>query len=976
MLSQYHRGHGLLGQSCWIGHGLQISTHGRDIVSYRSGKQPISKVSPLTFLAGRRQTDSDGSPEHVMDTGPIGMAHSPTGRCHTFDAKADGYIKAEAVNAIVLKRLDDAIRDRDPIRAVIRGSATNSDGRTPGIASPDSSAQAAAVRSAYANAGIADLGATSYLECHGTGTPAGDPLEVQGVSSVFADSRALSEPLVIGSIKSNLGHSEPAAGLSGLFKAILAIEHGVIPGNPTFETPNPKINFEELKIRATRTAIPWPDSDFRRASINSFGYGGTNSHVILDELKMLRPDQDPSYVSSYLSPDDDIFEEEESDRPYTLVFSANDGASLQSYVETLDKHLSSLDVKVKLRDLAYTLSERRSHHFHRGYIVTKGSQIDCKTMVQSKKSGEQPRIGFVLTGQGAQWSQMGKAVVDTFPSAIPLLERLDSALQQLPNPPSWSLLHELTEPRTGEHLRQPEFSQPLVTALQLVLLSVFRRWGIQPQSVVGHSSGEIAAACAAGYISEEDAIKAAFYRGQSAKSCKTKGEEVVGMLAVGLGPSTVKGYLSGVQTQVQIACYNSPKSVTLSGTIACLEDVKGRLVKDGHFARLLQVDLAYHSKYMARIGQEYEALLEQNFKPLDRTSGTVKMFSSVHGQKMSALTDAKYWKANMISAVKFEDACREMLIGRNGADFLIEIGPSGALAGPISQIKESMGAEGSKVQYCAALSRGADSINSLFHVAGKLHISGAPVALSRVNNGEDASLPLPCVITDLPNYVWNHNNKYWHENQASKDWRFRRFLEHDLLGTKVLATPWHSPSFRKTLLLERLPWLRSHKMRTDVIFPAAGYIAMAMEAIYQTHTIQSSETNRGYSYAGALQYHLRNIKFDKALVLEEGTESKLMLSLNPLAGTKDTWYEFRVSSSNDGTTTTHHCTGLVRTEGIKVQSKCALRDALVLSGLTCMQVPRKRIWPRSCIRRQLTCGTKPRPKSATASVQISRSCFR
>ena len=909
-----------------------------------------------------------------MDTGPIGMAHSPTGRCHTFDAKADGYIKAEAVSAIIIKRLDDAIRDRDPIRAVIRGSATCSDGRTPGIASPDSEAQAAAVRSAYANAGIVDLGATSYLECHGTGTPAGDPIEVQGVSSVFADSRASSAPLVIGSIKSNLGHSEPAAGLSGLLKATLAIENGVIPGNPTFETPNPKINFEELKIRATRTAVPWPDLNFRRASINSFGYGGTNSHVILDELKTLRPGQIPSYVSSYLSQDDNIFEDEESDRPYTLVFSANDGASLQSYVDTLDKHFSSLDVKVKQRDLAYTLSERRSHHFHRAYIVARGSEIDSKSMVQSKKSGEQPRIGFVFTGQGAQWPQMGKAVVDTFPYAMPLLERLDSALQRLPSPPSWSLVHELTEPRTGEHLRQPEFSQPLVTALQLVLLSIMKRWKVQPQSVVGHSSGEIAAACAAGYISEEDAITAAFYRGQSAKCCRTDGEEAVGMLAVGLGSGKIMEYLSDVQTQVQIACYNSPKSLTLSGTIACLEGIKERLVKDGHFARLLQVDLAYHSKYMAKIGYDYEALLEQNFKPLDRTRGSVEMFSSVYGQKMLGSTGAKYWKANMISAVKFEDACREMLIGRNGADFLIEIGPSGALAGPISQIKESMGVEGSKIQYCAALSRGADSIDSLFHVAGKLFISGAPVALSRVNDEGDASLPLPRVIIDLPNYIWNHKNKYWHENQASKDWRFRRFLQHDLLGTKVLATPWHAPSFRKTLLLERLPWLRHHKMRTDVIFPASGYIAMAIEAMHQTHTVQSNETSR--AGAGALQYHLRNIKFDRALVLEEGTESKIMLSLNPLAGTKDTWHEFRVSSSNDGTTTVHHCTGLVRIAGAKVQSKCALENAPALFDLMYTQLPQERIWPHSRIRHQVICGIKPRPKSAMDLVRIFRSFFK
>ena len=833
-----------------------------------------------------------------MDTGPIGMAHSPTGRCHTFDAKADGYIKAEAVNAIILKRLDDAVRDHDPIRAVIRGSSINSDGRTPGIASPSSAAQAAAVRSAYCNAGIEDFGATSYLECHGTGTPAGDPLEVQGVSSVFADSRSASAPLIIGSIKSNLGHSEPAAGLSGLFKAILAIENGIIPGNPTFESPNPKINFEELRICATRTAIPWPNSDFRRASINSFGYGGTNSHVILDELKTLRPEQTTSHVSSYLSQDDDIYDEEASGRPYTLVFSANDIASLKASVDSLDQHLSSLEVKVKLRDLAYTLSQRRSHHFHRGYLVTRSNEIDSKILTHGKKPSEKPRIGFIFTGQGAQWSQMGKAIVDTFPSAKPLLGRLDAALQQLPSPPSWSLFRELTESRSSEHLRNPEFSQPLVTALQLVLLDIFQRWGIQPQSVVGHSSGEIAAACAAGYLSEENAITAAFYRGHSAKNCKTEGQEKVGMLAAGLGPDSVKDYFADVRDQVQIACYNGPKSVTLSGLAASLEVVKEKLVKDGHFARLLQVDLAYHSKFMSEIGEDYETLLQQSFQPHDTKSGGAEMFSSVLGQKMSGPTDAKYWKSNMVSTVKFEDACREMLSSRS-ADFLIELGPSGALTGPISQIKESMGEQGSQVQYCSALSRGADSINSLFDTAGKLFINGAIIDLSEVNNEQDSSLPWPSVIVDLPNYVWNHNNRYWHESQASKDWRFRQFLEHDLLGTKILATSWHAPSFRKTILLERLPWLRDHKMRTDIIFPASGYISMAMEALYQTRTVQSVQMDM--PSAGSLQYRLRTIKFDKALVLEEGTESKVMLTLNPLIGTKNTWYEFQVSSSNDGT---------------------------------------------------------------------------
>ncbi|KAL8867225.1 MAG: hypothetical protein Q9198_008596, partial [Flavoplaca austrocitrina] len=449
-----------------------------------------------------------------MDGGAMKGATSLSGRCHTFDVKADGYIKAEGVNAVILKRLSDAIRDGDPIRAVIRGSATNSDGRTPGIASPSSEAQATAIRAAYANAGITDLSGTAYLECHGTGTQAGDPTEVGGVASVFSSSRTFDDPLIIGSVKSNIGHSEPAAGISGLLKTILSIEKGIIPGTPTFITPNPKIDFQSLKVRASRTAIPWPKTEVRRASVNSFGYGGSNAHVVLEEPKILVGNAKPTFVSSISPDNDDFFGEEEpqSTRPFTLVFSANDEGSLQAYCRKIRQYLMNPSVKVSLPDLAYTLAERRTHHYNRGYVVTKGTALNEAAFVYQKKSTEPLRVGFVFTGQGAQWSQMGKSLVENFPTASLLLKHFDDVLQSTPNPPAWSLLKELVEPRSPELLRSPEFSQPLVTALQLVLMAVLEDWGVTPQAVIGHSSGELAAACAAGHLSKEDALKAAFYR--------------------------------------------------------------------------------------------------------------------------------------------------------------------------------------------------------------------------------------------------------------------------------------------------------------------------------------------------------------------------------------------------------------------------------------------------------------------------------
>ncbi|KAK0512849.1 hypothetical protein JMJ35_004866 [Cladonia borealis] len=283
-------------------------------------------------------------PDHVIDRGSVGQTHSATALCHTFDEDADRYVESEAVSCVIIKRLKDAIKDRDPVRVIIRGTVTTSEGRTTG------------------NASLTCFDDTAYLECHGTGTQAGDPTEVNGVGSVFGRSHSTDKPLVIGSIKSNIGHSEPAAGNSGLIKVIMATEQGVIPGTPTFIKPSPAIDFVSNKVKATRTAIPWPDQGFliRRASINSFGYGGSNAHCIVEQADTVARS---NFVSSYRSGEDETeafcSQEEDTKRPCMCVVSANDATSLQSNIQALCKHLANPRVKVSLPDLAYTLSERR-----------------------------------------------------------------------------------------------------------------------------------------------------------------------------------------------------------------------------------------------------------------------------------------------------------------------------------------------------------------------------------------------------------------------------------------------------------------------------------------------------------------------------------------------------------------------------------------------------------------------------------------
>ena len=353
-------------------------------------------------------------------------------------------------------------------------------------------------------------------------------------------------------------------------------------------------------------------------------------------------------------------------------------------------------------------------------------------------------------------------------------------------------------------------------------------------------------------------------------------------------------------------------SITLSGTLIELENAKACLQKDGHFARMLQVNLAYHSKYMAEIGDHYETLLQQSCEAsLPRDDGAT-MFSSVTGRnKDETSTDIKYWKSNLVSTVWFEQACSQMISSREGVNILIELGPSGALAGPIAQIKKSLPGSGTNIKYCAAAKRGPDSAMSMFGVAGQLFIAGGNVIMSEFNK-DDSDFETPAVIIDLPNYVWYHSVKYWHKSEASKDWRFRDFPHHDdLLGSKILGTSWNAPSWKEILNFVDVPWLKDHRMGNDIVLPAAGYIGIAVEAVYQTsmNTLFSKDKNMPENY----RFRLRNVKCPRALVPDESNEHRIMLALALGLGSKDAWYEYKVSSlANE--TWNEHSTALIRIE--------------------------------------------------------------
>lgn len=670
------------------------------------------------------------------------------------------------------------------------------------------------------------------------------------------------------------------------------------------------VDFLGNKLKATRTLIPWPEESLRRASVNSFGIGGSNAHAVVEAAKA---EDCVHHVRSYrdtdgdFTMDDDDEEDDKTSQMYSLVLSANDSASLAANIRALCAHLINPNVKVDLEDLAYTLSERRSRLFHRAFMSTRSTNIHENLFTTAKKSAKAPKVSFLFTGQGAQWPRMGKALVDSVPWVRSTLEDLDRVLQSLPNPPEWSLVAELTESRSAEHARQPDLAQPLVAALQVCLVDVLRSWGVHPSSVLGHSSGEGAAAYAAGWMSASDCIKCAFYRGQAAKNISDQMEKDVGMLAVGLSAEAVAPFLENHRGNAFIACYNSPSSLTLSGRLPVLNSICEEIKAAGHFARALLVDMAYHTPFMADAAEGYQKMLDsdQEFGLQDGSKSGIAMFSSVTGLKNETATKSTYWKTNMTSPVRFDAALEEM-IKQDSPDMLIEIGPAGALAGPVSQLLKSLPNAG-HVSYCTSWSRGATASKSLFDVAGQLFATGGNIDLNLVNRYNEKAVR---TIVDLPNYSWNHTTKYWHESAASKDWRFRKFPVHDLLGSKILSTPWHTPVWRNRLNASNVPWIMQHKMGGDAIMPAAGYLTIAVEALFQK--LRALNPDEVPATPNELAYCFRNVRFQRAMVVEENRDVRMMLTMNKVPGGDD-WHEFRISSTAEGDVTAEHCFGLIRT---------------------------------------------------------------
>ncbi|KAI1483084.1 ketoacyl-synt-domain-containing protein [Daldinia eschscholtzii] len=834
---------------------------------------------------------------------------SSTNTCHTFDVSADGYGRAEGVGALYLKPLSAAIRDGDPVRAVIRATASGSSGKCKdGLAHPSVEGQVEIIKTAYRLAKLSPED-TTYVECHGTGTPIGDPIEVKAVHDAIG--REVSSPILIGSVKPNVGHSEAASSMATLIKTVMALENGLIPPTTGVVQLNPDIPWEDFNVRVATEPTPFPASKpVRRISVNAFGYGGTNAHAILESADSIAPGYRTHKLISQASKDTGVPNHRDlgDERAHLLVFSAHDASTLRNNLTNYSEHCNDSN----LIDLAYTLGVRRTKFSHRTFSIAHKGNLKPDISAASINITQAPSApavaAFVFTGQGAQWPRMGASLIETFPSVLRTIQRLDSHLSTLAKPPTWKIETVITTPDEESVINEPEFSQPVCTALQIAVVDLLNSWGVKPVATIGHSSGEMAAAYAAGLVSAENAIAAAYYRGKAVSSCAKNGA----MLAVGLGANSAKEYIqkASFEGKINIACHNSPNNTTLSGDRDALEQLKQNLDTEGIFNRLLQTGgNAYHSYHMKDLTPIYGEYL--GAEPLSSSNSDPKcsMFSTVQGKEFTGqngnIPDSwnSYWVENLASPVLFRQGVQLILESMPEVNTLIEIGPHSALAGPLKEICQAENRP--QVTYLSSLKRKQPDVDQLLQLAGNLWLNDASIDMRQVTSIERLTksgaieTETGTLLVDLPAYDWERT-RYLSEPRFSKERREAGVPRHDLLGRRIVGTSTLEPIWRNILRQRDVPWLSHHSIAGEILFPATAYIALAIEAITQL----SAQLQPDLAIES---YTLRDITIHSATVIpddDDGTET--MLRLQPTdKRSKDSggrqWYQFTTSCNLYGT---------------------------------------------------------------------------
>ncbi len=795
-------------------------------------------------------------------------ALSPTGRCKTFDADADGFARGEGCGTIALKRLSDAIADGNPILAVIRGSAVNQDGRSNGLTAPNGPAQQAVLREALANAGVKPH-QVSYVEAHGTGTPLGDPIEVSSLAAVLGEGRSPNHPLALGSVKTNIGHLESAAGVAGLIKVVLAMQHQQIPPHLHFQKLNPYISWGNLPISIPTELTPWNSGTERRiAGVSSFGFSGTNAHVILEEAPLLPTE--PALVSV---------------KDYLLPLSAKNPAAL---LDMAQAYRAFLPGKTNLLDIAYTTSLRRPHHKHRIALV--GQSIEQLTAAldafvegeshpnlvpSNPHSDDLSGLVFVFSGQGAQWIGMGRQLLAQEPVFRETIQECDRILKSLTH---WSLLQELAAPENISRLQDTEVAQPAILAIQVALTALWRSWGIEPAAVVGHSLGEITAAYVAGVFTLETALRIVVQRASLMQQATGKGK----MAAIGMPWQELKPWLEEFPG-LAIAAINSPTSTVVAGDATALESLCQILQAQEIFCRLLRVNYAFHCPQMQPYSEELVNLLAG----LQPQVAQLPLFSTVTGTSSQGRDwDAAYWGRNMRSPVQFSQAIENLVY--EGYTYFVEVSPHPVLSQNIQECLQHKGKAGIVL---ASMHRERQERYFLLSELGRLYTLGYQPRWQAFYPENRR-----CVL--LPTYPWQHQ-RYWLEGSNSLP--PRKTSQQPLLG-EALPSLAHLPEMRiwqTQLDLRSLPYLNDHRVQGVMVLPGSAYVEMVLAAAAEIF--------------GAGKHTLEVLHFQQGLFIPEAETQTLQICLQP-GNTPDT-LNFDCYSRpgiNPQTKWRHHASGTVR----------------------------------------------------------------
>lgn len=731
---------------------------------------------------------------------------SPDARCRAFDARANGYVRSEGCGVVVLKPLAAALRDGDRIYAAVVGSALNEDGRTAGLAQPNKQAQIRVLEDAYRDAGV-DPREVVYVEAHGTGTAAGDPIEAESIGEVIGRGRAAGAECVIGSVKTNIGHLEPASGVAGLIKLALSLHHHTAPPNLHFETPNPRIDFAGLGVRVPTVPAPLRAAHgVIYAGINSFGFGGANAHAVLRSVE-------PAATTAPREPaGSELF-----------LLSARSRPALEDLARRQVEQLATTEAT--LGEICHHSGARRSAFEHRLAAVASSKEElsgrlrafcegrdEGRVHVRRAGLGAEPKVAFVYSGQGPQWWAMGRELFAKEPVYRRVVEQIDVILRRL----GWladrgsTLLEELSRDEASSRMGDTVVAQPALFALQVALTELWRSMGVTPDAVVGHSIGEVAAAHVCGALSLEEATRVVFRRSGCQAIAQGKGR----MLAAGLSERDAIEALRGFEGRIDLAAINGPAQVTLAGEPEALAALAASLEARGVFQRFLRVDVPFHSFYLDAVEGDFLRVVDR----VDARSGSLPMCSTVTGKRIAGPDlDARYWYRNLREPVRFYPAMQELV--RDGYNVFVEIAPHPILAAGMSDAITAARGRGVVVP---SLRRGEPEKERMLTSAGELFAAGCRVDRARLFAGDGPHVR-------LPEHPWRRE-RFWLE---SDEGRRRRMGSggHPHLGLAVRGAQTDPVLVRPIKLDKRTtPYIDDHRVQGPIVYPGAGHIDLAISA--------------------------------------------------------------------------------------------------------------------------------------------------